>query len=146
MANNWITLTEDHVETSLNALEVAAYRQKKTTCEEDPLAGVLADVTSEVRGACLSAGMILPASGIPPSLKTAALDIIVWRLAKRLQLANEAQRWPAAEKAYKRLDMVADGKRAVESPEDLTQDGTLGDTEVVSSVTRVCTNDALKGL
>lgn len=146
MANLWVTLTETHVLSALNRIELTAYRESKSTDEPDPLADILADVTSDVRSACFGALAELPATGIPPSLKRTALAIVVWELAKRLHTSTDAQRWPAAEKAFKRLEQVASGDRGIEDSSNLAVNAGLGGSEVVKKVTRVVTSDTMSGL
>ena len=109
----WVTLTEDDVLTSLNDREVETYRARIADGQADPIAGILADVTSEVRGYVATRHSIT-AAGIPPGLKNAAIDISIYRLAKRLHTASEQQRKSAADDARDLLNKVANGDVAIE--------------------------------
>jgi phage gp36-like protein len=119
----WITLTEANVLAHLNDAETDTYRNRIADGQADPLTEIIADTTSEVRGYCLRQVPTLPATGIPPSLKNVGLDIIIYRLAKRIQTASEAQRKPAYDDAIRKLEMVANGKLLIEDV-DATVPGT----------------------
>lgn len=145
MANNWVMLTDADVLSALNVMELTSYRQSRDSDEKDPLGMVLDQVVSEVRGACLDVPL-LPQEGIPKSLMTVALDIVVYRLAKRLHLNTEAQRWPAAERAMKRLDLVRAGDLRIEDPDQPLRAASTGSSQVVIYSEQVRTIEALEGL
>jgi hypothetical protein len=106
--SDWITLATTDVAAALNEAELEKYREFIDT-EPDPLPGILADVTQEVRGYVATVAPIT-SSGIPHELKNAALDIVVWRLAKRCGASVDQSRTDAADKARALLERVADGK------------------------------------
>lgn len=118
----WTAITEADVLANLNDAEVQTFREKIRDDQADPLATILADVTSEVRGYCLRQIAKLPASGVPPSLKNAALDIAVYRLCKRVQTGSEQQRKPAADDAVKKLEKVAERKILVEDADGVVSE------------------------
>jgi len=110
----WVTLTESDVKVALNAAELETYRNQVANGDSDPLGTIIADVTAEVRG-YVATRYPLEADGLPHSLKNAALDLAVYRLAKRCQSATEAQRKPAADDAMSLLRDVAAGDVAIAS-------------------------------
>lgn len=110
----WHELTEADVTAALNAKELETYRGSLSSGQADPLLPILETVTNEVRG-YVARVAVLDGFGVPVSLVSAAVDIAVWRLAKRLQSESVAQREPAADKAYERLQAVAAGEIAVDT-------------------------------
>lgn len=116
---SWITLTEADIHQALNSTEIEAYRGKIDAAQDDPLTGILTDVTAELRG-YLVTRYTLPASGIPQSLKNSAVDIAVHRLCKRVHTGTEQTRKDAADAAFRKLDEVAAGRIGVEDATDST--------------------------
>lgn len=117
MATNWIQLGERDVLDALNNAELTAYRGVAlANPDDDPLSGTLEAVTSDVRAACGKRNRV-NATGIPKSLKTAALDIAVYRLAMRVSPALAEKRKPANDKAEEKLDQVREGDRSIEKPD-----------------------------
>lgn len=114
---SWITITEADILQNLADAEVDAYRSRRAASQTDPLAGLMADVTAEVRGAIVTR-YPLASAGLPHSLKNAACDIIIYRLAKRCHAASEPARKPAADDAQEILRRVADGLHGIESDTD----------------------------
>lgn len=112
MATTWVTITAGDVEAALNAGELDEYRQHAAQID-DPLTGILADVTSLVRG-YVSTRVRIPsdAVGIPSELRAAAVDIAIYRLAKRVHLTTERdpQRKTAADAAVRLLESVGRGE------------------------------------
>jgi phage gp36-like protein len=130
-SSQWITLSSDDIESSLNAGELDQYRQHAATVE-DPLTGILEDVTAVVRGH-LAARYQLPASGIPVELRAAAIDIAIYRLAKRVALDTEGdpQRKRANDDAMKLLAAAAAGEFGDFSPTDDPKGGRWGSEEKI---------------
>lgn len=123
---SWITLTEADLLQNLVDAEVEAYRSRRAASQTDPITGILADVTAEVRGAIVTR-YPLASAGIPHSLKNAALDIAIYRLAKRCHASSEVARKPAADDAQTLLTRVADGLLGIESDADpLTRESPTG--------------------
>lgn len=112
---SWITISETQVKASLNDDELRLYREKIAEGDADPLSGIIADVVAEVRGYVLTRHPPGAAGTIPPGLRNAAVDIIIYRLAKRLQIKSEEQRKPANDDAVALLQRVAEGKVFVEA-------------------------------
>ena len=114
---SWITIAEVDVKANLNAAELEAYRNQVANGDTDPVSTIIDDVTAEVRG-YVGTRYPLEAIGVPHSLKNAAIDLIVYRLAKRCQSATEAQRKPAADDAMRLLRDVAAGEVSIASGTD----------------------------
>lgn len=110
----WVTLTESDVKVALNAAELETYRNQVANGDSDPLSTIIADVTAEVRG-YVATRYPLEAEGLPHSVKNAALDLAVYRLAKRCQSTTQEQRKPAADDAMSLLRDVAAGEVAIAS-------------------------------
>lgn len=116
----WVTIIESDVKGALSNGELESYRNLVANGDTDPLAGIIADVTAEVRGYIVTRYTLPSAAGLPQSLKNAAVDIIVYRLCKRAKTSTEDQRKPAADDARALLERVADGKHGVEDATDAT--------------------------
>jgi phage gp36-like protein len=122
----WINLTESDVAAALNDGELEAYRRRVLEGEPDPMASLIGDVLAEIRGYVVTR-YPLSAQGIPQGLKNAALDLVVYRLCKRVKTATEDQRKPAADDATTLLQRVAEGKHGIESATDSTTIAVAGD-------------------
>jgi len=127
----WVTLTETDVKIALNNAELQAYRTKLAADQDDPLPSLIMDVVAEVRG-YVAARHPIEADGIPHSLKNAALDLIIYRLAKRCQSTAEDQFKPAADDAIALLQRVADGKHGLDLTSDTSQSGAWGSETHIS--------------
>lgn len=110
----WVVPAESHVLAALNAAETDNYRGHLATGQPDPLPAILAAVTDEVRG-YVARQARLSAPGVPAALLNATVDLVIWRLAKRIQTQTVAQRKDAADAAYARLEAVARGDIALET-------------------------------
>lgn len=116
----WIIIAESDVLAALNAAELETYRGQTAPGQDDPLPRILIAVTSEVRA--YAARQVNPtADGVPASLVNSAVDIAIYRLAKRCQMTSEQQRKAAADDAYERLAAVAKGDIAVDT--DVSEEG-----------------------
>lgn len=110
----WSTVTEAKLLSALNDAELAKYRNvAKQEGQDDPLPDVLLDVTNLVRG-YVRKRYALEAIGIPPSLMPAALDVAIYRLAKRVSSNLAEDRRKAYEDAIKLLEQVASGDFGIE--------------------------------
>lgn len=121
----WITLLETDIKAALNSAELQAYRSKLAADQDDPLPTLITDVVAEVRG-YVSARHPIEAEGIPHALKNAALDLIIYRLAKRCHTESEQQRKPANDDAVKLLERVAGGLHGLELIDDGAKTGAWG--------------------
>jgi hypothetical protein len=83
---SWSAITEADVKTGTSGLELEGLRtQALADGQADPLPGVIAQVTDEIRGYVLAGGYpVGPASTLPPQLRSAARAMIRWRLGSRL--------------------------------------------------------------
>jgi hypothetical protein len=108
----WSLITEAAVIEELNDSEVETYRAKIRDGQPDPLPGIIARVTDLVR-AYVGKQTPLSAAGLPPEVMDPALDIIIYRLAKRVIPGGEGLRKPAADDAYRFLEGVAKGASVV---------------------------------
>jgi phage gp36-like protein len=113
----WITLAETDVLDVLNADELDQYRTLSTQPgQTDPLPGILSNVTNEVRGYVRNRYELGAAGTIPDALKSAALDIIAWRLANRVAPSTADKRKPAKDDAIALLKSVAAGEFGIDAP------------------------------
>jgi hypothetical protein len=128
----WITLSETHILTQLSGPENTAYRNAALAAGQgDPLPGILAQVTREVRArvaACrenrLGAGQT-----IPDELLGAAIDRARWELITRLPINTPAiidTRRTANENALALLRDVAACRFSLEQPADISPEITSG--------------------
>lgn len=106
----WVQIRAEDIEASLNAGELNEYRQH-SAIQPDPLPTIVEDVVSLVRG-YLSTRYHVTQPGIPASLKAAAVDLVIYRLCKRVQVGGEGseQRKAAADDAVKLLERVSRGE------------------------------------
>lgn len=106
----WIILTTAAIEGSLNDGELEEYRNHASQIE-DPLPEIITDVTNLVRG-YVSVRYPLIEAGIPEELRAPAIDVVIYRLAKRIHKGTEgdAQRKAAADDATKIFEAAAKGE------------------------------------
>jgi hypothetical protein len=150
----WITLTAADVQGTLTAPELSAARTAAIAVGQvDPLTDALARTVAEVRGYVGGAqrNTLGEAGTIPDELKSAALDLVRYRVLTRLPLQGSSalidQRKAAAEAAERLLREVAAGRFAIEQPATAGDVNTgSGTAEVVQSRTRVASGDKLRGL
>lgn len=115
----WTTVAEADVKAGLSSAELEACRSQIAEGDSDPLAGIIADTIAEVRGYILTQ-YDLAASGIPSSLKNAAVDICIYRLLKRFKIDQDEQRKAANDAAIALLIRVSEGKFGIEDSADPT--------------------------
>lgn len=113
---SWSLITEAEVLDELNDSEVETYRSKIRDGQADPLAGIITKATDYVRS-YVGKQVPLTAAGVPPEVKAAAIDIIIYRLAKRVITDSTSQRKPANDDAVKFLQGVAKGDTVVSQPD-----------------------------
>ena len=111
---SWVTLSTTDVRDNLNDAEFEEYRRHVGPDQADPMTSILADVTAEVRGYVSTEHEISGKVGVPQSLKNAAIDIAIYRLAKRCHMGSEQQRKPAADAAVELLQRVAEGDHGID--------------------------------
>ena len=121
---SWITITSTDVKNHLAAAEYDAISSVAlSTGQVSPVAQVIADVIAEVRNAvqsCKSNTIESDTTLIPAGLKTAALDLIVARLGRRLPgsgITSEDRR-NAEKDAIRKLELVARCELYVEPATD----------------------------
>lgn len=142
----WTVLAESHLLESINDAELQQYRTIHTQAgQSDPVAGTLENVSNLVRG-YVNQQNDLEATGIPPSLITAAVDIAIYRLAKRVSDALAEKKKPAFDEAMELLAMVAKGEFAVEDAETVSEGPEVAPVEIVSAPARKTTRTKLEGL
>lgn len=143
---SWTVLAESHLLESINDAELQKYRTAYTQVgQPDPVAGTLSNVSNLVRG-YVNQVNDLEATGIPPSLVAAAVDICIYRLAKRVSDKLGEQKKAAYDEAMELLDMVAQGKFAVEDADTVSEGPEVSPIEIVSAPTRKTTRTKLEGL
>lgn len=150
---SWIALVEADVLRKLAAPELDAARTAVLDAgQDDPLAGVITEVTREVRArvAACSKNTLGPAGTIPDECEAAALARIRFELSTRLPggvLMDEDRRRANAD-AIAFLRDVAACNVAIEQPatvsDEVTSSGAAA--ELVSSTTRKATRTKLSGL
>src|ERR1051325_10661876 len=122
----WLPITSDDVKTRLSSEEVELLQTAATDeGQADPLPEVINQVTDECRGyiAAKAGNTLGPAGTLPPQTRSAAISMIVWRLAGRLAIgkAGEMMRSPSRQQDYQdaisMLKDIAKGSMAVEQPD-----------------------------
>jgi len=108
----WSLITEEAVLDELNDSEVETYRSKVRDDQTDPLPGIMTRVTDLVRS-YVGKQTPLSAAGLPPEVMDPALDIVIYRLAKRVIPGSAGERKQAADDAYRFLEGVAKGDKVV---------------------------------
>ncbi|HSI08829.1 MAG TPA: hypothetical protein VK985_09560 [Rariglobus sp.] len=148
----FITLTEDHVKTGITGPEIAAARSAALSAgQTDPVPEEIAQVTREVRGrvAACSKNTLGPAGTIPDEAKTAAIDIVVYRLCKRVpgKALLTDQRVDAKKMADSFLTALSRCEVAIEQPTTPSTEITAGAAgEIVSTSCRTSTRRNLDRL
>lgn len=123
---SWSELRAEDIEASLNDGELSEYRQHAAQLP-DPLPPIIADVTALVRG-YLAGRYQITSPGIPAELRAAAVDLVIYRLAKRVHRGGEddAQRKTAAEDAVRLLEKASKGEFGDFSPAEDPKIGRWG--------------------
>jgi len=124
--DTWITLAEADVLAYVNNAELTTVLTASlANGQAAPLSVILPDVTMEVRGYCRVRNTLGPAGTIPQELKTAAIDIVLYRVFKRIRktaAAKEAK--PDYDDAMKKMERVASGELKISVPLTPTTDVT----------------------
>ena len=127
--DNWIQITEIDVLDAENGAVVSAAREALLSeGQGDPLPGIIESVVQEIRGR-IAAGKYRLAAGntVPAVLETIAVDLIIYRLTRRLPNLRHKHYQERAEAADKRLLEIAKGLFAIPEPE--TPDTTFREGE-----------------
>jgi Protein of unknown function (DUF1320) len=149
---SWIILTETDIATGitgpeLNAVKTAALKSGQT----DPVPDTISQVVLEVRGrvAACSQNKLGSGTTIPDELKASAIDIMVYRLCKRLPgaVVLTPQRDKANDTALALLRDVARCEFRIEQPASVTSQVIAGPAvQQVSGSARSATRDTMRGL
>lgn len=105
----WGDLTAADIESHLSDGELNEYRQHVAQIE-DPLPTLISDVIGTARG-YLATRYVLSQAGIPAELRATCIDLIVYRLVKRVRgsMDDSDLRAQAAVRANDVLRAAADG-------------------------------------
>jgi hypothetical protein len=145
---SWIALTEAHLTDRLSGAELAAWRKAALAPgQTDPVPGVLASVTGEVRGyvAAWRSNTMGDGVTIPDELLDAAMALVLVRLSNRLPISLTPERSDAAREARTLLRDVAAGKFTVATAAT-PADEQPGGIELASGDGATPTSTSLNGL
>jgi hypothetical protein len=137
----WISVTESDLATALTGPELSAAKTAALkAAQADPVPEDIAQVTREVRGrvaACRS-NQLGAAGTIPDECKAAAIDMVVYRLCKRVpgKALLTAERADAYDKAIAFMRDVANCNVAIEQPGTASEEVTSG--AVAPKICRPC--------
>lgn len=124
MTDTWITITQDDVLASVNNSELtAAIATLIASGQASPLTILIPSVSERVRSYCRRRNTVGPAGTIPLELKDAAIDIIIYRCACRVNCAV-VQKKPPYDESIKMLKDVASGEMGISAPLTATTDVT----------------------
>lgn len=147
----WLTLTEAHILTGITGAELAPARTAALKAgQADPVPEVIAQVTREVRGrvAACSRNTLGDGDTIPDECLSAAIDIAVYRICKRIPGAAllTKQREDAHTAAVAFLRDVAACQVALVQPATAAAQQPGGPAvQVVTSTTRVASRNNFRG-
>ena len=144
---SWKKLTEDNLVAALSRREVEAYRRD---FEVETVGLLIADVTAEVRDYVASNGNVRldpDETRIPPSCVAKALDILVIRVLKRINLQPVQVRIDAAKAAEDYFQKIAEGRITPQSYDTASGAQTGGPGIEVVTSSRIRTDASrLEGL
>ena len=143
----WKKLTEENLVAALSRREIEAYRRD---FEVDAVGLLIADVTAEVRDYIASNGNVRldpDESRIPPSCVAKAIDILVIRVLKRINIQPVQVRIDAAKAAEDYFQKIAEGRITPQSYDAGTGAATGGPAvEIVTSSRERVSSSKLEGL
>ena len=117
---SWQTINADSLKEKLTGPEVSALQTAALSAGQDnPIPNIITRVVDEVRGNIAAGGFSLETgTTVPSKLVDAALTMIAWRSALRLnvKLILSSDRSDEYKNALKLLERVADGRFAIEEP------------------------------
>lgn len=128
---SWKTITEENLVAALSRREVDAYRRD---FEVETVDLLIADVTAEVRDYIASNGNVRldpDESKIPASCVAKALDILVIRVLKRINIQPVQVRIDAAKSAEEYFQKIAEGRITPKSYDAAPGEQTGGSCAVV---------------
>ena len=145
--SSWKKITEQNLVAALSRREVEAYRRD---FEVETVDLLIADVTAEVRDYIASNGNVRldpDETKIPPSCVAKALDILVIRVMKRINLQPVQVRIDAAKAAEDYFQKIAEGRINPQSYDAGTGASTGGSAIEVVTSSRIRTDASrLEGL
>ena len=116
MEDTWITIALADVQASINNSELtAALSTALAGGQAAPLTVLIPDVTLQVRGYCANRNTLGPDGTVPQELKNAAIDIIIYRAACRVNKAMTEKK-PAFDAAMQMLKDVSSGAMKISVP------------------------------
>lgn len=150
--SNWIAITVDTLnEAKIAPLITAASSAAKAVGQVDRAAGLIQGVVNEIRrkvGSCSANQLDSDTTKIPASLRDMAVDMIIARLKFALNRDPSPGELEQLRRHATNLDRIAEGKDAVEEPDDPiaapVQGG--GSVEIVTPPTRDVTRTTMGGL
>jgi hypothetical protein len=134
----WRALTEADLLTGITGAELAVARAVVLKAgQPDPVAPSIQSVTDRIRGSIIgSVNIVLgPEGTIPDKLIEAAIDMVVWRLVKRIPgetLATKTRK-EANSDAQELLKLVAANKFRIEAPIEVSSEQTAVPTPAISN-------------
>lgn len=141
----YITLNESHLESGLTAPELAAVKTAAVATGQTGaviVAEILSQVTTEVRArvAACKTNVLGAAGTIPDECKSAAVDIAVYRICKRLpgRAVLTAERDKANDNAISFLRDVARCDVSIVAPTDAAPDEEQAGPAPAPSITAPC--------
>lgn len=144
---SWKAIAEQNLVAALSRHEVEAYRRD---FEVETVGLLIADVTAEVRDYIASNGNVRmdpDTRNIPPSCVAKALDILVIRVLKRINVQPVQVRIDAAKSAEEYFQKIAEGKINPQGYDAAPGEQTGGSCAVVIQNSRDRVNAAkLEGL
>ena len=147
---SWSTITDADIATRLAGPEVDALRETALADDQaDPVTEVVSQVVDEVRGYVAAGGYTLGAGAtIPRKLLATALALARYRCASRLPTTAfvTEPRTQEYRDAIRLLDRVADGKFAIEEPDEASSETSSGPSpsfETPSNVFQPANQDGL---
>ena len=114
--DTWVVLTPADVQNALNQDELAVMQSAGGNAGA-PLTGLIADATDEVRGYCRRRNTLGADGTIPRELKNPAIDLVIYRLMKRVSGASGTEgRRKDHDSAIETLQRVATGEFLISAP------------------------------
>ena len=145
--SSWKQITEQNLVAALSRHEVEAYRRD---FEVETVDLLIADVTAEVRDYVASNGNVRmdpDTRNIPPSCVAKAIDILVIRVLKRINVQPVQVRIDAAKSAEEYFQKIAEGRITPQSYDTDTSAQTGGPAVEVVTSSRIRTDASrLEGL
>ena len=147
----WITIAADDLQDYLLAPQLAALRSAALgASQSDPLPGIINDAADHVRGKIASNpanSLSATAYAVPATLKTHVCYIAIFRAQLRIpQLKMTDDQKLAYRNALDDLNRIADGKDAVEQPDDAVSSNTAAISPAYSNPNRRFSHEEQNGI